>query len=64
MLEASAPSRGRDLNPVFSIGGVAHVMLTQAMATVHVKELGRPLVSLDHHYDEVNRALDILFSGF
>ena len=58
-----APPAIRGLNPVFSIGGVAYVMLTQAIATVPVKELGPPIASLQGEADVVMRALDVLFSG-
>lgn len=58
-----APPAIRDLNPVFSIAGVAHVMLTQALATVPVKELRAPIASLRGEGDVVMRALDMLLTG-
>ncbi len=54
----------RDLNPVFMVEGEPHVMLTQAIATVPAKELGRAITSLSGtEQDEATRALDVLFSG-
>ena len=61
--EKEAPPRIKDLNPVFDIDGVLHVMLTQAIATVPLKELGQAVASWDDHYDDVTRALGILFTG-
>ena len=51
------------LNPVFEVNGTAHVMLTQAIATVPVRDLAKPVASLDRHQDEITRALDILLTG-
>lgn len=59
-----APLAIRDLNPVFEIEGGPHVMLTQAIASVPAREMGRPVMSLGAHRDDVLRALDILLSGF
>lgn len=57
------PPAIRGLNPVFEIGGVAHVMLTQAIVAVPVKDLRRPIASLRGEADVVMRALDVLLSG-
>lgn len=62
--ERAAPKLIRDLNPVFEIDGKPHVMVTQAIASVPTKELGRPVASLAGHRDEITRALDILLIGF
>lgn len=62
--QAGAPPPIRDLNPIFEIGGEPHVMVTQAIASVPVKELGRAVASLDGRHDDVMRALDILLTGF
>ena len=61
--ETEAPPRIRDLNPVFDVDGILHVMLTQAIATVPLKELGQAVASWDDHHDDVTRAIDMLFSG-
>lgn len=61
---AAAPEPIRELNPVFEINGEAHVMLTQAIASIPTRELRRPVSSLDHHHDDITRALDILLIGY
>ena len=53
-----------ELNPVFDIDGTLHVMLTQSLASVYVRELGPVKLSLDAQHDMVTRALDILLLGF
>jgi toxin CcdB len=52
------------LNPVFEIDGVLHIMVTQSIAAIPKKELGRPVGALSEskRYDVVN-ALDMLLSG-
>ncbi len=60
----AAPPPIQDLNPVFDIAGEPHVMLTQAIASVPLRELGAVVGSLDHRHDTVTRALDILLTGF
>jgi len=60
----AAPPPIRELNPVFDIGGAPHVMVTQALAAVPLRELGAVRLSLDAEYDQVTRALDILLVGF
>ncbi len=62
--EKDASERIRDLNPVFEVAGVRHVMITQALATVPTRELQHLTTSLDGHHDEITRALDILFTGY
>jgi toxin CcdB len=62
--QSLAPPLITHLNPVFSIGGEAHVMVTQAIATLHVRELREKVLSLDAQHDEITRALDILFTGY
>jgi toxin CcdB len=61
---ANAPTPIKDLNPVFEIDGVPHVMLTQAIASIPAIELRRAVASLDSHHNEITRALDILLLGF
>ena len=53
-----------DLNPVFDIDGIAHVMQTQAIAGVPKRELRKPIGSLDRHHDQIIRALDVLLLGY
>ncbi|HEY1932061.1 MAG TPA: CcdB family protein [Acetobacteraceae bacterium] len=53
----------RDLNPVFEIDGQRNVMLTQAIATVPLRELRHRVASLSQHHDAILRALDILLTG-
>ncbi len=62
--QASSPPPIRDLNPVFEIDGSAHVMLTQAIASMPVRDLRRPIASLVGERAAITRALDILFIGY
>ena len=62
--EKDAPSRIRDLNPIFEVAGISHVMVTQAIATVPVRELQQTTMSLNKYHDDITRALDILFTGY
>jgi toxin CcdB len=59
-----APPPIRDLNPVFAIDGIPHVLLTQALASIPSRELRHPVASLDQQRDTITRALDILFLGY
>lgn len=54
----------RELNPIFTIRGERHVMVTQTIATIPAKQLGQAVASLDADHDEVTRALDILLLGY
>ena len=62
--EKHAPKPITDLNPTFRIGDAPYVMVTQAIATIPVRELKRPVASLVPEHDRVIRALDILLIGF
>ena len=62
--ERDAPPRIRDLNPILDVAGVPHVMVTQAIATVPVRELQQVTMSLNRHHDDIARALDILLTGY
>jgi len=62
--EAKAPKPLRELNPIFTLQAERFVMLTQALATVPVKEFGKVLASLDAHQDEIMKAMDLLLTGF
>lgn len=60
----SAPPPIRDLNPEFDIEDAPHVMLIQAIASIPVRELRRPVASLAQERDAITCAPDILFLGF
>ncbi|HET9148810.1 MAG TPA: CcdB family protein [Acetobacteraceae bacterium] len=62
--KADAPPRIAELNPTFDLNGEPHVMVTQAIASVPVKELKQAIASLGNRHDDVTRALDILLTGF
>jgi toxin CcdB len=59
----SAPPPIRELNPIFDIFGEPYVMLTQALATVALRELKKPQASLAEQRAAVTRALDLLLLG-
>lgn len=61
---SDAPAPISDLNPIVNIDGVSHVLLTQALASIPVGELRKPVCSIDSHHDTITRALDVLFVGF
>ena len=61
---AAAPPPIRDLNPVFEIGGESLVMVTQAMAAVPLRAVGRPVGTLRQEAGAIVRALDVLLTGF
>lgn len=60
----SAPPPIKGLNPVFTIEGADHVMLTQQMAAVPRRELGHALQSLTAEHNTITSALDQLLVGF
>lgn len=62
--QADAPVAASRLNPVFEIGGTAHVMMTQYIAAVPIRILSAPVGDLSARFDEVTSALDMLFHGF
>jgi len=65
LLPATAvPAPLRDLNPVFDIDGVPHVMRPQAIASIPARELRRPVISLEQPRDRITRALDVMFLGY
>ncbi|MFV3078031.1 CcdB family protein [Niveispirillum fermenti] len=61
--EEDAPPPMAGLNPVFQINGHRHVMLTQSIATIRRRDLGKPVLSLDGQHDTITAALDFLLSG-
>jgi toxin CcdB len=62
--EPDAPKPIKELNPIFDVDGVSHVMLTQALASIPARELKRAVTSLDSEHDQVTRALDVLLLGY
>lgn len=62
--EDAAPPPISDLNPVFEVKGRRHVMVTQALSAVPVRELRRAVTSLDAQHDAITHALDLLLVGF
>ena len=54
----------RDLNPILPISEIPHLLLAQAIATVPLRDLKRPVGSLANHRDAIVRALDLLLTGF
>ena len=62
--EAEAPSPAARLNPVFHIGGVRMVMVTQFASAVRTTELGDSVASLGAREHDILNALDMLISGY
>ena len=58
-----APRPARRLNPIFDIGGVEHVMLTQFAGAIDRRQLGEIVTSLADRSFEITDALDVLISG-
>jgi toxin CcdB len=52
------------LNPVFTISGQPHALLTDLIGSIPVRDLGKPTGSLADHRYEILNALDFLVSGF
>jgi len=52
------------LNPVFEIRGERYLMLTQSMSAVPVGVLRKKIADISDHFDEITRALDMIFQGF
>ncbi|MEP3047173.1 MAG: CcdB family protein [Roseibium sp.] len=64
MPKDEAPAPAKFLNPVFNWDGEEFVMATQFLSAVSMSELGEPIGSLDEHFQEITRALDMVFQGF
>ena len=62
--EVKAPRPIGELNPVFNFQGERYMLLTQALASVPLKELGKAMGSLEAHHDQIAKALDLLLTGF
>ena len=61
---SEAPKPAKTLNPVFDIHNELHVMVTQYIAAVPVRELQNPVCSLRQRHDDIVGAIDFLFHGF
>jgi toxin CcdB len=61
--KSAAPTPADRLNPIFEIGGVEHVMLTQFSSAVDRRQLGDVMTSLADRSFEITGALDVLISG-
>ena len=59
-----APIPARRLNPVFTIAGSEYVMVTQYLASLPMRNLGRRVANLRDQHDTVVTALDMIFLGF
>lgn len=60
----TAPLPAGRLNPVFEIEGRDYVMVTQYLASMPTKALGRRVANLRAEHDTVVAALDMIFLGF
>ena len=58
-----APAAAGRFNPLFAIGGVEHVMVTQFASAVERRELSGAVTSLADRSFEILDALDVLVSG-
>ena len=63
MKEGIVRSVAAGLNPVFSIKGQRHVLLTQGIAAVPARELREAVGSLLDQRETIRRALDLLLTG-
>ncbi|MEI2806090.1 CcdB family protein [Albidovulum sp.] len=59
-----APAPAKRLNPVFEVEGSRAVMVTQYLAAVPLRMLGRPVGSLADRADEIGAAVGMVFLGF
>lgn len=59
----AAPKPARRLNPIFEIGKVQHVMLTQFAGAIDRRQLGDVVTSLADRSFEITDALDVLITG-
>lgn len=64
LMPQDAAPPARRLNPVLTIAGQPHVMVTQFMAAVPRRVLSAPVTSLAAHETEIGNALDMVFVGF
>jgi toxin CcdB len=64
ILVEEAPTAGARLNPIFTIEGRHHAMVTQYAGSMPVADLGEVVTTLSEHDLTVGNALDMLISGF
>lgn len=60
---STAPPPLAELNPVFAVNGVDHIMATQLLTAIDRRELRAAIGSLDAFHDTITRALDLLLHG-
>lgn len=58
------PSPIKRLQPILPFDGRSYVLATHLMAAVPLRGIGRPIGSLDEHYDQIKAAIDMIFLGF
>ena len=59
-----APLPAKELNPVFSVDGKEHVMVTQYLAAIPIAELKKSVGDLQAHHNDIVAAIDLLLQGF
>jgi toxin CcdB len=59
-----APVPARRLNPVFTIDGKDHVMVTQFISALTASELEEAEGNLAPHHDQIVAAIGMLLQGF
>ena len=64
LLQHTAPKPARFLNPIFEVNNQQVVMETHLLAAVPLSILVSPVTELSQQFDEITRALDMLFQGF
>ncbi|MDP2737770.1 MAG: CcdB family protein [Pseudorhodobacter sp.] len=62
--QGTAPVAASRLNPVFSVDGEPHVMMTQYLAAVPENMLKARVGDLSQRFGTITAALDMLFHGF
>jgi len=62
--EKEAPPPMMGLNPVFDLRGQRYVMVTQSIATLRRRDLGKAVLSLDDQHQQITNALDMLLTGY
>ena len=62
--QRKAPPAANRLNPVFSIGDMRVVAVTQSLSAIPASILGQPVADLSGRRDEITSALDMLLHGF
>jgi toxin CcdB len=64
LLPAANAPIASEINPVFTIDDDRFALMTELLAAVPRRALGRVRHSLAHERDAITRALDLLFTGF